>query len=320
MSIWTCEERRTDDIDELFSWESAHWDFEYRQLTRGRLGYQSRTICLGSVAMSWHSYGQRVLCRDAFMDEELVLSMVIAADRPPRFAGRDVQPNSVLVHHRGKEKEYVIEPGTTSLDIVVSSKRLASLEWELSSELLRTVPQKAVTRVIEHCRQIQQLATLPAEMRGPASELHERRMLELLYALVQPARQAEAAADWRSSPLHRSFRLVQRAQMLMARRGCDEKVSVAEIARGLGVSERTLYNAFRDWLGVGPYEYDLIQRLHLFRNKLRRGRTYPGKVTRAALDTGFSHLGQLGRLYRRHFGETPTQTIKQADLSSRSRC
>lgn len=138
----------------------------------------------------------------------------------------------------------------------------------------------------------------------------QQRTLTSLRAVLEPWMTRRSGANHRDDGRHRCFRLVKRAREFMAELGPDRKLSMPQVARHLDVSERTLYNAFRQWLGIGPYEYYLVQRLHAFREELRRGDAYPGKVTRAALDTGFHHFGQLGLLYRRHVGETPTETMR----------
>ena len=92
----------------------------------------------------------------------------------------------------------------------------------------------------------------------------------------------------------------------------ERGLDVGELARAAGLSERSLYRAFRAAFGMGPYEYFTLARLRRFReNLLRESRAGPwrGAVTRAAADAGFCHFGRFSQSYRRQFGETPRDTL-----------
>ena len=84
-----------------------------------------------------------------------------------------------------------------------------------------------------------------------------------------------------------------------------------EVAAEVEVSQRALYEAFRRLLGRGPYEFHLLQKMHAFREALLDGKPFHGKIKQAAQATGFRHLGRLTQSYRRHFGESPRETMKR---------
>lgn len=77
----------------------------------------------------------------------------------------------------------------------------------------------------------------------------------------------------------------------------------------LNVSERTLYRSFDHWVGVGPYEFFTLSRLHAFRRHLLTGHSIRGRISRAAAAYGFDELSRLAQLYKRHFGELPSETL-----------
>jgi AraC family ethanolamine operon transcriptional activator len=89
-----------------------------------------------------------------------------------------------------------------------------------------------------------------------------------------------------------------------------EPPSVASLAAALGVSGRTLHEAFREHLDTTPMAYLKALRLQAARHDLLRGGE--GKrVTDVALEWGFLHFGWFSHDYRRLFGETPCQTLKR---------
>lgn len=82
-----------------------------------------------------------------------------------------------------------------------------------------------------------------------------------------------------------------------------------EIASAAGVSERALFRAFRDFRGESPMAYLQRRRLERVHAELRHGAPEAMTITEVALRWGFMHLGRFGQVYRRRFGETPTESL-----------
>jgi AraC-like DNA-binding protein len=96
---------------------------------------------------------------------------------------------------------------------------------------------------------------------------------------------------------------------IMGRLG--EPLSVSSIASASGVSVRTFHRIIRRDHGVSPMV--LLRRVRLA--KARHELLAPGPattVTRTALHWGFGHLGRFSRDYARHFGESPSDTLRLA--------
>jgi AraC family ethanolamine operon transcriptional activator len=95
-----------------------------------------------------------------------------------------------------------------------------------------------------------------------------------------------------------------------------EPIYVLDLCRVIGISQPTLFRAFRKTLGIGPKEYLQIRRLHLSRQRL----LHPDRavsVHDVAYDLGFWHLGRFSRAYRAMFGETPSNTLRRRFCSQR---
>jgi transcriptional regulator GlxA family with amidase domain len=102
--------------------------------------------------------------------------------------------------------------------------------------------------------------------------------------------------------------VVERASQLL-RDLAGEGARIGVISRAVGVSERTLRNAFRREHGLSPKQYDLRERLLAARHTLS-SRTDAGNVTTVAGQYGFFELGRFAGLYKHAFGESPSQTIR----------
>lgn len=88
----------------------------------------------------------------------------------------------------------------------------------------------------------------------------------------------------------------------------DEPLSMAEVAREVGVGLRSLQLAFMEVRAMGPRDVLLQMRLDRARERLLAAKP-ADTVTSIALDCGFAHLGRFPAAYRIAFGELPTETL-----------
>ena len=90
----------------------------------------------------------------------------------------------------------------------------------------------------------------------------------------------------------------------------DTRVPVARLCRVVGVSERSLRNAFYAAHGMGPKRWTLLARLEGVHRTLREDRSRSVTVTGVAIEHGFNELGRFAVSYREAFGETPSATLR----------
>jgi transcriptional regulator GlxA family with amidase domain len=87
----------------------------------------------------------------------------------------------------------------------------------------------------------------------------------------------------------------------------DCLLRMTEVSRQIGVSNRTLRQAFLQLLGVSPTQYFLRRRMDSAYQVLRAGNC---TVTEVATKFGFWELGRFSRTYRKIHGESPSATLK----------
>ncbi|KGK41889.1 hypothetical protein LH51_11340 [Nitrincola sp. A-D6] len=90
-----------------------------------------------------------------------------------------------------------------------------------------------------------------------------------------------------------------------------EKITLEELATYAGCSYRSLQNIFGKVLGTSPMEYLRSVRLEGIRNELLNAGDKQRTVTEIANQWGFVHMGRLACMYRKQFGELPSDTLKQ---------
>jgi transcriptional regulator GlxA family with amidase domain len=129
---------------------------------------------------------------------------------------------------------------------------------------------------------------------------------ELLSDLI--LRSAPGLAGDQAQPAARHR--VRMAEEIMRARS-DEPMSMATLAREVGVGLRSLQLAFVEVRAMGPR--DVLLRMRLERARARLLAAGPSdSVTAIALDCGFAHLGRFPAAYRTAFGELPADTLARA--------
>ena len=90
----------------------------------------------------------------------------------------------------------------------------------------------------------------------------------------------------------------------------EEPIAMADLARSIGVNLRSLQMAFRKHRGCSPREALNRMRLEEVKRRLLDDRQAVS-VSAAAFDCGFTHLGRFSTLYRKTFGELPSETLRR---------
>lgn len=91
-----------------------------------------------------------------------------------------------------------------------------------------------------------------------------------------------------------------------------ETITLGDLAIAAKMSPRSIQAGFREDLDTTPVAFIRDRRLDAVRRTLMQAMPGEGlSVTEAAQRWGFSHLGNFSVLYRRRFGETPSQTLRR---------
>jgi AraC-like DNA-binding protein len=90
----------------------------------------------------------------------------------------------------------------------------------------------------------------------------------------------------------------------------DQPITVADLVAATGVAGRTLFMHFKEFRGVSPMRYLRDARLRQVRRDLLRAES-GASVTDIAVSAGFTHMGRFSVAYRRHFGESPSETLRR---------
>ncbi len=135
---------------------------------------------------------------------------------------------------------------------------------------------------------------------------------ELIDALDQVlvSMKAQQSSSW---SFDKNNRLVSRLDEFA--RCCPDKPLYSDaLAKELGTSIRALQLAVREVRGMSLQRHLRSKRLWSLRSQLAKG-SPSMSVSSAALANGFSHMGDLCRLYKATFGEVPSETLSRGRRS-----
>lgn len=91
----------------------------------------------------------------------------------------------------------------------------------------------------------------------------------------------------------------------------SQALTVERIAATVGISSRSLYAGFKDYVGQSPMQFVKQIRLERARTLLLTADPAKNTVTQIALSCGFSHLGQFAIDYQQRYAERPSATLLQ---------
>lgn len=103
-------------------------------------------------------------------------------------------------------------------------------------------------------------------------------------------------------------RHIRRAQDYL-KANAHEPISAEQLAQVAGVSMRSLYAGFKEFLGVSPMQYLRDLRMECARTELMTGEV--SNVSGVALRWGFAHMGRFSNEYKLRYGESPSQTLRR---------
>jgi AraC-like DNA-binding protein len=312
--------RQFSDLEE-FAETAREWDVDFRQLDRGRFRADLLQVRDGPVMLARARFSRRL--RQSGAPPRGFRTFAIPADSDFRifWRGQEVTGQQVMTFPRGGELEAASAPGFHVFTLTLPEDLIAGATDELGlpdldrllsgAEVVSCDPMK-----IEALRQ--GLARLCEGLRGKPeslqSECLSRELTEQVpHVLLRTLSGGRAAAK----PLPRKRDLaLKRAEALVAAFP-NRALTVRDLCRAGGVSERTLEYAFLERFRMTPKAYLQAQRLNGVHRDLLRANPAATRTGDVANRWGFWHLGQFAADYRKFFGELPSQTLRHKPQVSR---
>jgi AraC-like DNA-binding protein len=135
--------------------------------------------------------------------------------------------------------------------------------------------------------------------------LEETLLLSLLLAQKQNARLhcAETNCSNRTTYVGRALDYIDAH--------CTDEISLSDLLRSAEVSARTLQYGFLEQFGVGPMTYLKQIRVRHIHDTLRKAQPGSCSIGDVAAHWGFYNGSAFARIYRKMFGELPSETLSR---------
>jgi AraC-like DNA-binding protein len=186
--------------------------------------------------------------------------------------------------------------GQWDLDLSYCRAKVCDLEGNVEHSMLRYAryAREALTCVRSECQ-------VPQASHAPRPE-----------ASVTTT-SAAAARDELESSLPARYR---RAYRYMIEHMADHSLDMQEVADQAGATKRALQAAFRLHLGMTPAEVLRRRRMERIRSELVAGNASSKRVNEVAARWGIRNRSTLLAGYRRHFNESPEQSVARSAVPS----
>ena len=280
-------------------WLPAVGDFEFRQASFWLDG-----IFL-SMSRKWPSITDGVVT-----GEQTMVSLSMYEPAPAHFNGWEVNAPALAVGRQGAGYK-TIEAAPWTVAIVIFPSHLLDRGWPETGTVQAAIriSQAAMNSVRAFLREAFRVASFAPE------RLESRQVVA---GMAETAHGVFDDAFASSSPIYEASSGLVASYYRLARQ-VDEyilahpqrPISSDDIAMELGVTSRTLHTVMRQFYGMSLHRYLRLQRLWSVRRILLAGE--PGALVKSiALDHGFWHLGRFSGEYQKLFGESPSQTLANA--------
>ncbi|KPJ92091.1 MAG: hypothetical protein AMJ53_10090 [Gammaproteobacteria bacterium SG8_11] len=311
---------RSHDFDELrISLE--RWDQSYRQLNGGAFYGGLNYIAIDDLEVFDIRWGTVINYRGLTPKGTVGFGLPVSISGETRYLGRPFTINELLIQHSGSEGDLIGSQNFKLWVLTVSEQRLLNRLAHLSGkEPSQILAKKSKVYLTDKMATILRAKFYQILHRSFSSDINEfaatlavRKMGEELLDLVANA----CCREDFSKPtlrLSRQRQLVRKVEEYILNYP-DKTLRTSDICQYMGVSERSLRDAFAHCTGINLSSYLRALRLNQVRAELKI--LAPHVLIRdVAFDWGFTHMGQFSADYKRLFGETPSRTCGSVKLKS----
>jgi len=310
------------DFDQ-FAEEARGWDLEFHQLDRGGFHGELRQLGTQRALLTYAHFSRRLEQRGSPPEGFLTFVITAFPQVEYRWRGQNVTDQDLAIFPYGGELDGLNQPGWTAFTFSFRPEIINAEVQRLGQRSLRSLTKGAeVIRLSSETlialrKTFQSLSSDGLNGSGVLND-RERRILEKEVPRRMLSELSSPRPARRPPRLRLRDRAVRRAHEIIHELP-DEPLTVSQISRIAGVSERTLDYAFREKFQTSPKAYLKTVRLNGVRRQLRGADPDLSTVIEIAGQWGFWHMGQLAADYRHHFGELPSTTLRRPALPEASR-
>jgi len=295
------------DICEYEDAVGASWDASFVQLSAGSLEANVEFLTGDDFTLYRESWRQRLHLTGTPLPGTIVLGIPASTGQQTRWWGKTLSSTCIPIARSTGELDLVTEPHeaitvlslreTDFLRIFESLTGLLPGQFPGKGDFLE-VKQGAARLILDFWNSVLSKTAKLDVCPWTAADL----LAPLLDALELPVRRLHVETP-KAAMLARLIHIAEQS---------DFGASIPEISLELNVSRRTIEYLFQDLVGESPRAYFTVRRLNLCKQALTEANPTETTVASIATHFGFNELGRFAAVYRRYFGELPSNTLRRA--------
>ncbi|MFV1984701.1 MAG: helix-turn-helix domain-containing protein [Thiohalomonadales bacterium] len=235
------------------------------------------------------------------------------------WMGQAFETDTILLLPPSEVAQYSLPLSWSSIEFFIETpllKKLGLLSIDGTPNYNTKIYQTTVSKKIRNAllnkgRQLLKMAELDhPDLHDPFFQVqHKEQLVELLQRVLPPSGN-DITMNFNTSSSHK---LISRAQELIEQFiQSGQPLSIPDLANRLDVHERKLYNVFQKTLGISPYAWGHIVRMHQFRQQAIESSEKHGAITKIASELGFNNMSHFSEQFKRLFHETPRQFLSRS--------
>ena len=307
--------KRFSDFEELAENVRA-WDLDFRQLDAGESPAEMTQIGYANIQLGHASFHRRYDQRGGTPPGTRTFALLDEGVTGVSWCGRRVTDQTLLMFDSSGSFESVSQPGFKVFTFAIPMETLARSaeayglqrpEQAISyiDNTLELTPSTA-RALRQHMGQLKSATILDPTVLDRSEFIHELDSVLPGHIMKTIA----ASKETPKRPQLRTRHLALRKAVDFINVSPEIVITVNDLCRITGVSERTLQYAFKEYFGVSPKRYLVNVRLNAVRKALLTAAPGEITITDIAHRFGFWHMGQFAADYQRMFGELPSESIR----------
>ncbi|WP_159089942.1 helix-turn-helix domain-containing protein [Ruegeria sp. Alg231-54] len=305
------------DADTLagFYLQQTSTDTRFLQMNTGAAILEAQSIDLGDLCVMRVSGNGKHLWTDNMVSHEWRFAVLAQAEGSPKIGDQDIAKTTAHLLRPGQSSDLLTNGYYTTLEISFSQDFAQNYGWDClphqTAEIDYSV-SKALSQVANRMFSGFSLASTPRLATSDTWDA-QAAILDLLDVALHPWQRPDFDQT-RAHGSRTSGHIVQETWKLLADNDYVIDTSVSALAQEIGVSKRSMFQAFKNQYGVGPRRFHELLRLNALRSCLYYAADGGNSVTSLANEHGFSELGRMAGKYRALFGELPSTTLSRRPI------
>jgi AraC-like DNA-binding protein len=288
---------------------AGYWELRWTRLKPGDVEVGISIFDTPRLQYSCFDYTNGIFIQGSPPKGSMIISICQSQDLISSH-NQSVNPYELVILTYGEEIDYIASNANTIFTLAIEeqyffqsfSHYFGQTLDEVRKEKRLVLEEKYTGMFIAHLQHW--LHYFASEKRKFDRDVYygiEQEILGMLFSLIHTTRKLQTKDKFD----------ISKAREIL-HENIDNIYMINDLVEDLHISPRTLQHHFQKKLGLTPKQYLQQLRLDAVRKELLAGDPNLSNISDIALKYGFFHASHFGAVYKKVFGETPSQTLQQS--------